>query len=67
LNYFKNKIAIVTGGASGLGQALCEELGRRGAKVVPVDINQEGAQQVASSIIKDGGDECFAYLDLPMY
>ena len=67
MNYFKNKIAIVTGGASGLGQALCEELGRRGAKVVPVDINQEGAEQVASSIIKDGGEACFAYMDVTLY
>jgi short-subunit dehydrogenase len=67
MDYFKNKIAVITGGASGLGQALCEELGRRGATVVPVDINQEGAQQVASSITKDGGEACFAYMDVTLY
>lgn len=67
MNYFKDKIAIVTGGASGLGKALCEELGRRGAKVIPVDIDQEGAQQVASSIIKAGGEACFAYMDVTLY
>lgn len=67
MNYFRNKIAIVTGGASGLGQAICKELGTRGATVVPVDINQEGAQQVASSILKDGGEACFAYMDVTLY
>lgn len=34
----KNKIAIVTGGAQGLGAAICERLAREGAHVVPVDI-----------------------------
>jgi NAD(P)-dependent dehydrogenase (short-subunit alcohol dehydrogenase family) len=50
MNYFENKVAIVTGGASGIGRALCEELGRRGAAAVIVaDINAEGAQEVAAA------------------
>jgi NAD(P)-dependent dehydrogenase (short-subunit alcohol dehydrogenase family) len=52
---FKDKVAIVTGGASGIGRALCEELGRRGAAVVPADINAEGAAEVASVIKAAGG------------
>jgi len=67
MDYFKNKVAIVTGGASGLGLALCEELGKRGAKVVPVDINQEGAQKVASGITDAGGEAISAYLDVTLY
>lgn len=67
MDYFKDKVAIVTGGASGLGRALCEELGRRGAKVVPVDINQEGAEQVASNIRQAGGEATYAYLDVTLY
>lgn len=67
MDYFRNKVAIVTGGASGLGKALCEELGRRGATVVPVDINQEGAQQVASAIIAAGGQATYGYLDVSLY
>jgi NAD(P)-dependent dehydrogenase (short-subunit alcohol dehydrogenase family) len=51
MNYFEDKIAIVTGGASGIGRALCEELGRRGAAAVVVaDVDVEGARKVAATI-----------------
>lgn len=54
-NGFKDKVAIVTGGASGIGRAVGEELGMRGALVVVADLNLEGAQQVASAINEGGG------------
>jgi NAD(P)-dependent dehydrogenase (short-subunit alcohol dehydrogenase family) len=47
---FENKIAIVTGGASGIGRALCQELAQRGARVVVADINAPVAHQVASAL-----------------
>ena len=50
MGHFKDKVAIVTGGAVGIGRAICEELGRRGAHVVIADINFQEAQQVASLI-----------------
>ena len=52
---FKDKVAIVTGGASGIGQALCETLCERGARVVIADIDLAQAQQVAAAISAKGG------------
>jgi NAD(P)-dependent dehydrogenase (short-subunit alcohol dehydrogenase family) len=54
MNLFQNKVSIVTGGASGIGRALCQELGQRGAVVIVADIDDEGAQQVASGIAGEG-------------
>ncbi|MEO0030861.1 MAG: hypothetical protein RIS94_619 [Pseudomonadota bacterium] len=44
------KVALVTGGASGLGAADCAALSREGATVIVTDINQESAQAVADRI-----------------
>ena len=52
---FESKVAIVTGGAMGLGQALSEELARRGSTVVIADVNKTAATQVASRIAQSGG------------
>ncbi len=52
-NRFKDKVAVITGGASGIGKALCQELGRRRTIVVVADINEEDAKGVAQSIISD--------------
>jgi NAD(P)-dependent dehydrogenase (short-subunit alcohol dehydrogenase family) len=51
----EGKVAIVTGGGSGLGEAIGRALARRGVKVVLSDINTEGADRVASEISKTGG------------
>jgi NAD(P)-dependent dehydrogenase (short-subunit alcohol dehydrogenase family) len=51
---FKSAVAIVTGGAMGLGEALCEELGRRGATVVVADIDGDAARQVAGRVEQSG-------------
>ncbi len=63
-NIFKDKVAIVTGGASGIGRGLCEELGRRGADVIVADLNQAGAEEVASGISKAGGRATAVKLDV---
>ena len=42
--------ALVTGGGSGLGEAVARELARQGAKVAVFDLNIEGAQRVASEV-----------------
>ena len=64
MTLFQNKIAVVTGGASGIGQALCEELARRGATVVVADIDSQRAQHVASAIAAQGGRAESAEVDV---
>jgi len=61
---FENRVAIVTGGASGIGKALCEELVRRGAIVVVADIHYAEAQSVAASIAARGGRASATRLDV---
>jgi sorbitol-6-phosphate 2-dehydrogenase len=47
----QDRIAIVTGGAQGLGEAICRRLAREGAHVVIADLNLKGAERVATEII----------------
>jgi NAD(P)-dependent dehydrogenase (short-subunit alcohol dehydrogenase family) len=51
---FENAVAIVTGGGMGLGEALCEELARRGAMVVVADVDGDAARQVAGRLEQSG-------------
>jgi NAD(P)-dependent dehydrogenase (short-subunit alcohol dehydrogenase family) len=55
MEIFRDKTAIVTGGASGIGKGLCEELVRYGAHVVVADRNRDGARKVAASLQTSGG------------
>lgn len=55
MDSFASKITIVTGGASGIGAGLCQELAQRGARVVIADINAEGAEALAGRIHASGG------------
>jgi len=64
MEYFRDKIALVTGGASGMGRAVCEQMGRYGANLVVADINYEGAQGVTKSIVSVGGQARAANLDV---
>lgn len=49
------KVAIITGGGSGIGRATCLLFGREGARVLVADINGPHAEQVAQEIVKQGG------------
>ena len=52
---FTGKVALVTGGGSGIGEAICKELATKRASVVVTDINLEAAQRVAKEIVDAGG------------
>ena len=51
------KVALVTGGGSGLGEAIGKALASRGVRVVLSDINLEGAERVAREIATSGGTD----------
>src|SRR5260370_36824323 len=57
-------VAIVRGGASGIGRALSETLARRGATVVLADLQVECAQEVAAAIRASGGNAAAAEGDV---
>ncbi|MGX1675507.1 SDR family NAD(P)-dependent oxidoreductase [Streptomyces sp. NPDC055400] len=59
-----NKVAIVTGGASGVGAATASVLAREGAAVVVADINASGAEAVAKQIQASGGRAAAAAVDV---
>jgi NAD(P)-dependent dehydrogenase (short-subunit alcohol dehydrogenase family) len=61
---FENTVAIVTGGGMGLGEALCEELGRRGATVVVADIDGDAARQVAGRLEQSGAPALAVRVDV---
>ena len=46
----KDKVAIVTGGASGFGEGIARRFAQEGARVLIADLNQEGGTRVAQSI-----------------
>ncbi len=64
IRIFKDAVAIVTGGASGIGRALAEELAGRGCEVVLADRQVECAQEVASGIVGAGGRARAANVDV---
>jgi sorbitol-6-phosphate 2-dehydrogenase len=54
-NTLQDRIAIVTGGAQGLGAAICLRLAQEGAHLVVADLNVEGAEETAAHIIAQTG------------
>src|SRR5215212_9221295 len=58
------KVALITGGASGIGQAAGSVFARHGAKVVLADINVEAGEATAHRIREARGDACFFRTDV---
>lgn len=64
VNEFKGQCAVVTGAATGIGEATARELARRGVSVGVMDMNADGAERVADTICADGGKAFACVADL---
>ena len=60
----KQKVAIVTGGASGIGKATAELFAQEGAKVVVADWNKEAGVQTASTLSNAGHNALYCFADV---
>ncbi len=59
-----DKVAIVTGAASGMGEAIAMLFAREGAGVVVADINDTGGEETAAAINADNGRAIFVHTDV---
>lgn len=64
MNRFEGEIAIVTGGAMGIGKAIAERLAREGAAVLVADINAEAGEETVASMCADGLNVVFEKTDV---
>lgn len=64
LKKFTQKRVLITGGASGLGKAIVDQFTQLGWKIAIVDINIEGAKQVAEQANSSGADAIALYCDI---
>jgi len=64
MSRFEGKVAVITGGAGGIGSATARLMASEGAKVVVADLNGEGAEKVAAELTTDGYSAVPATVDV---
>jgi NAD(P)-dependent dehydrogenase (short-subunit alcohol dehydrogenase family) len=64
MNRLKNKVAVVTGGALGIGRACCLRMAEEGATVVVADVKDAEGQALADEIVAAGGRAVYHHLDV---
>ena len=60
----QNKVALITGAASGIGRECALTLARKGASVVVADLNSAASELVVAEIIKSGGRAISVVMDV---
>jgi 3-oxoacyl-[acyl-carrier protein] reductase len=60
----ENKVAIVTGAASGFGEGIARRFAAEGAKVVLADLNDQAGRQIAADIETAGGTAAYVHADV---
>ncbi|RUO76156.1 SDR family NAD(P)-dependent oxidoreductase [Idiomarina seosinensis] len=63
MNRVEGKVAVVTGGALGIGQAICIALAKEGAKIAVTDIDDENGAKVVDEIRAAGGTAHYWHID----
>ena len=60
----ENRVAIITGAASGMGRAAAIKFAQEGAKVLVADVNDEGGKKTVAQVSATGGDAIFVHTDV---
>ena len=59
-NRFDDKVAIITGAASGIGRAAAVQFAREGARITICDVNMDGIAETERMVVVAAGAECLA-------
>lgn len=65
--FLKDKVAVITGGASGIGRATAHKFAKEGAKVIVADLNAQLGEDTVRSIQEQGGQAAFIQTNVTVF